>query len=126
LFYYLLKKLRENILTETNFEDKRFNNKFVKFMNMYLKIDSFFAIFIVIIVISNFKYEYLLIVSIYLYYLVIKNIILIIYGLLRFLNFIIKIFFHKIEEKKINPVILIFNIIITVIINIFLWGINYI
>jgi hypothetical protein len=107
-------------LTETNFEDKSFINK-------YLIIDLFFAIFIVIIiVVFNLIYEYFLIVIIYLHYLIIKNIILIIYGFLRFLKFIIKIFFHITEEeKKINPVILIFNIIITVIINIFLWQINY-
>jgi hypothetical protein len=103
-------------------------------MNVYLKIDLFLAIVIVIVgIISNFIVEYLFITAIYFYYLVIKNIILIIYGLLRFLYFIIKIICHKIidfpkteGEKKINPVILIFNIIITVIVNMFLWGFRYI
>jgi hypothetical protein len=127
LFYYLLiKNYGENILIETNSEDKRFINKFIKFMNVYLIIDLFLAIVIVIIgIISNLKYEYLLIAFIYIYYLIIKNIILTIYGFLRFLKFIIKIICHKTEEeKKINPVIL--NILITVIINMFLWGLNYI
>jgi hypothetical protein len=108
---------------------KRFRNIFIKFMDVYLIIDLFLAIIISIILIKpNISYKYDLMASYYLYYLLIKDVIFIFLIIIRLINFIInitsQILFDKTkeEEKSINLIVLISNIIITVIINLIMYG----